>query len=90
MKLLFVDCCISQRGEESRTHKLAEAYLKAYLDVTFGEEKLEEFSFYLLAEGYTDTAKNHKYEIKVSCRFAVFIYQPRRLKHIFIVDKSNC
>ena len=32
MKLLFVDCCISQRGEESRTHKLAEAYLKAYLD----------------------------------------------------------
>ena len=45
-------------------------YLKAYLDVTFGEEKLEEFSFYLLAEGYTDTAKNHKYEMKVSCRFA--------------------
>ena len=31
MKLLFVDCCISQRGEESRTRKLAEAYLKAYL-----------------------------------------------------------
>ena len=26
MKLLFVDCCISQRGEESRTRKLAEAY----------------------------------------------------------------
>ena len=32
MKLLFVDCCISQRGEESRTRKLAEAYLKAWLD----------------------------------------------------------
>ena len=32
MKLLFVDCCISQRGGESRTRKLAEAYLKAYLD----------------------------------------------------------
>ena len=32
MKLLFVDCCISQRGEESRTHKLAEAYLEAYMN----------------------------------------------------------
>ena len=32
MKLLFVDCCISQRGEESRTRKLAEAYLEAYLN----------------------------------------------------------
>ena len=49
MKLLFVDCCISQRGEESRTHKLAEAYLKAYLDrhpeaeleTVFPEELLE-------------------------------------------------
>ena len=32
MNLLFVDCCISQRGEESRTRKLAEAYLEAYLN----------------------------------------------------------
>ena len=32
MKLLFVDCCISQRGEESRTRKLAEAYLEAYMN----------------------------------------------------------
>lgn len=31
MKLLFVNCCISQRGEESRTLALAEAYLEAYL-----------------------------------------------------------
>jgi len=31
MKLLFVDCCISQRGEESRTRKLAETYLETYL-----------------------------------------------------------
>ena len=31
MKLLFVDCCISQRGQESRTRRLAEAFLKAYL-----------------------------------------------------------
>lgn len=30
MKLLFVDCCISQRGEDSRTRKLAEAFLKAF------------------------------------------------------------
>lgn len=30
MKLLFVDCCISQRGEASRTRKLADAFLKAF------------------------------------------------------------
>ena len=30
MKLLFVDCCISQRGEGSRTLTLAEAYLSAF------------------------------------------------------------
>lgn len=30
MKLLFVDCCISQRGEGSRTRALANAFLKAY------------------------------------------------------------
>ncbi|WP_295586110.1 NAD(P)H-dependent oxidoreductase [uncultured Oscillibacter sp.] len=30
MKLLFVDCCISQRGEDSRTRKLAKAYLDAF------------------------------------------------------------
>ena len=30
MKLLFVDCCISQRGEESRTKVLANAYLAAF------------------------------------------------------------
>lgn len=31
MKLLFVDCCISQRGEASRTRLLANAYLETYL-----------------------------------------------------------
>ena len=30
MKLLFIDCCISQRGPESRTRALAEAYLTAF------------------------------------------------------------
>ena len=30
MKLLFVDCCISQRGTASRTRALAEAYLEAF------------------------------------------------------------
>ena len=30
MKLLFVDCCISQRGGESRTKALANAYLMAF------------------------------------------------------------
>lgn len=29
MKILFVDCCISQRGGQSRTRRLAEAYLTA-------------------------------------------------------------
>ena len=32
MKLLFVDCCISQRGEESRTRTLARSYLEAYMN----------------------------------------------------------
>ena len=30
MKVLFVDCCISQRGENSRTRRLAEACLAAF------------------------------------------------------------
>lgn len=30
MKLLFVDCCISQRGADSRTRALAAAFLKAF------------------------------------------------------------
>ena len=30
MKLLFVDCCISQRGTGSRTRALVEAYLEAF------------------------------------------------------------
>lgn len=30
MKLLFVDCCISQRGKDSRTRRLADAFLVAF------------------------------------------------------------
>lgn len=30
MKLLFVNCCISQRGEKSRTLSLAKAFLEAF------------------------------------------------------------
>ena len=30
MKLLFVDCCISQRGPDSRTRALADAFLAAF------------------------------------------------------------
>lgn len=30
MKLLFIDCCISQRGPESRTRALAEAFLDGF------------------------------------------------------------
>lgn len=38
MKLLFVDCCISQRGEDSRTKRLAKAYLYAFLKSHSGAE----------------------------------------------------
>ena len=38
MKLLFVDCCISQRGEGSRTKRLAKAYLDAFLKAHPGTE----------------------------------------------------
>lgn len=30
MKLLFVDCCVSQRGADSRTRALADAFLSAF------------------------------------------------------------
>lgn len=30
MRLLFVDCCISQRGQDSRTRRLADAFLNAF------------------------------------------------------------
>lgn len=30
MKLLFVDCCVSQRGPDSRTRALADAFLTAF------------------------------------------------------------
>lgn len=30
MKLLFIDCCVSQRGAESRTRTLADAFLSAF------------------------------------------------------------
>lgn len=30
MKLLFVDCCVSQRGKRSRTRALADAFLKTF------------------------------------------------------------
>ena len=30
MNLLSVDCCISQRGKDSRTRALADAFLEAF------------------------------------------------------------
>lgn len=45
-------------------------YLDAYLDVTILNGELMDLELYLVAEGYTDTAKLHIYEIKVSCNFA--------------------
>jgi hypothetical protein len=45
-------------------------YLDAYLDVTILQDGLADLELYLVAEGYTDTAKAHTYEIKVSCSFS--------------------
>ena len=30
MKLLYIDCCVSQRGADSRTRRLAEAFLESF------------------------------------------------------------
>ena len=38
MKLLIVDCCISQRGEGSRTRALLRAYVEAFLCAPPGAE----------------------------------------------------
>ena len=38
MKLLFVDCCISQRGEDSRTRRLAGAFLTAFRETWPGAD----------------------------------------------------
>ncbi len=45
-------------------------YMDAYMDVTLGDGKLKDLSLYVIAEGYTDTSKSHKYELKVSCSFS--------------------
>ena len=45
-------------------------YMDAYMDVTLGDGKLKELSLYVIAEGYTETAKSHKYELKVTCTFS--------------------
>jgi hypothetical protein len=44
-------------------------YMDAYMDVTIQNDELMDLSLYVIAEGYTDTAKSHKYELKVSCNF---------------------
>lgn len=45
-------------------------YMDAYMDVTLGDGKLKDLSLYVIAEGYTETAKSHKYELKVTCTFS--------------------
>lgn len=45
-------------------------YLDAYLDVTIQHDGLTELELYLIAEGYTDTAKDHIYELKIACSFS--------------------
>ena len=48
MKLLYVNCCISQRGEKSRTRALVDAYLKsvrtACPDLSLEELRLEDLN----------------------------------------------
>jgi hypothetical protein len=44
--------------------------MDAYMDVTLGDGKLKDLSLYVIAEGYTNTAKSHKYELKVTCTFS--------------------
>lgn len=48
MKLLFVDCCISQRGENSRTRALCRAFLKTYRE-TRPEAEIETVDLTALA-----------------------------------------
>jgi FMN-dependent NADH-azoreductase len=59
MRILFVDCCISQRGTESRTAQLARAFLDEAMDrgnaveiehLDLTEMKLEPFSVPMLNE----------------------------------------
>lgn len=45
------------------------SYMDAYLDVTIQQDELMELELYLVAEGYTDTAESHRYEMRVSCSF---------------------
>ncbi|MBR6782376.1 MAG: hypothetical protein IKM33_04180, partial [Clostridia bacterium] len=45
-------------------------YMKAYMDVTLREGELMDIALYVYAEGHTETAKSHKYELKVTCTFS--------------------
>lgn len=45
-------------------------YMKAYMDVTLREGELMDLALYVYAEGHTETAKSHKYDLKVTCTFA--------------------
>ena len=42
---------------------------EAYLDVTIRDGELMEYELYLAAEGFTETAESHRYEMKASCIF---------------------
>ena len=51
-------------------------YMDAYMDVTLRDDELKELALYVIAEGNTDTAKSHKYELKVTCTFSDQISAP--------------
>ena len=48
MKLLFVDCCVSQRGKESRTLALAERYIAAFRE-KYPEAEVEHLDVGIMA-----------------------------------------
>ncbi len=45
-------------------------YMDAYMDVTMKNGTLTHVYLYVLAEGYTDTAEAHRYELKITCTFS--------------------
>ena len=58
MKLLFVNCCISQRGEASRTLALAKAYLEAHPEVMEELDRKVREHYNLTGEKQEDADKN--------------------------------
>lgn len=79
MKLLFVDCCVSQRGADSRTKRLAEAFLEAWQAArpdaeveTVGQETL------LALRPFTLDALNERDALAAAGRFDAPVFRLAR------------